>query len=171
MSIQESVVSIKDAIGVYLNWLKELDEDDFVKPPPSGGWSYSEVCCHVIQVNVRSILAVEKCIYAKPNLRGTGPNLIARLILYLGRFPPVKIRSAPNIAGIVKPVSKEDARNDLILFANKLQDLSVKLLKVPSENRVRHPRLGMLNCREWLQFINIHMRHHVKQLERIRKSS
>jgi len=171
MSIQASASSIKDALSSYLAWLKEVDEDEFVKSPTSGGWSYSEVFCHVIQVNVRSILAVERCIYAKSGHRTSGPNLIARLILYMGKFPPVKIKAHPKVLSIVKTVTKEEARNDMLVFCNKLQDLLPKLMKVPVHQRTRHARLGMLNCGEWLKFIDIHTRHHLKQLERIRKSS
>jgi len=171
MSIQASASSIKDALASYLAWLKELDEDEFVKSPADGSWSYSEVFCHVIQVNVRSILAVERCIYAKSGHRTSGPNLIARLILYMGKFPPVKIKAPPKVLSIVKTVTKEEARNDMLVFCNKLQDLLPKLMKVPDHQRTRHARLGMLNCGEWLKFIDIHTRHHLKQLERIRKSS
>jgi len=171
MSVQASASSIKDALASYLAWLKDMDEEDFVKPPPNGGWSYSEVYCHVIQVNVRSILAVERCIYAKSGHGRSGPNLAARLILYMGKFPPVKIKAHPKVASIVKTVSKEEARNDMLVFCNKLQDLLPRLLKVPGHQRTRHARLGMLNCSEWLKFIDIHTRHHLKQLERIRKSS
>lgn len=171
MSLQASASSIKDALASYLAWLKEIDEDEFIHSPPDGGWSYSEVFCHVIQVNVRSMLAVERCIYAKSGHRTSGPNLIARLILYMGKFPPLKIKAHPKVVSIVKPVTKEEARNDMLVFCNKLQDLLPKLMKVPVHQRTRHPRLGMLNCGEWLKFIDIHTRHHLKQLERIRKSS
>ncbi|WP_407428403.1 DinB family protein [Arcticibacter sp.] len=171
MSLQASASSIKDALASYLAWLKEIDEEDFVKPPPLGGWSYSEVFCHVIQVNVRSMLAVERCIYARSGHRSSGPNLMARLILYMGKFPPVKIKAHPKVSSIVKIVSKEEAKNDMLVFCNKIQDLLPKLTKVPLHQRTRHARLGMLNCEEWLKFIDIHTRHHLKQLERIRKSS
>jgi len=171
MSLQASASSIKDAIATYLAWLKEMEEEDFTKSPPDGGWSYSEVYCHVIQVNVRSILAVERCIYAKGPRSASGPNLMARLILYMGRFPPIKIKAHQKVSSIVKTLSKEEARNDMLVFCNKLQDLLPKLMKVPQHQRTRHARLGMLNCEEWLKFIDIHTRHHLKQLERIRKSS
>ncbi|PRY49130.1 DinB family protein [Arcticibacter pallidicorallinus] len=171
MSLQASASSIKDALASYLAWLKEIDEDEFVQSPPGGGWSYSEVFCHVIQVNVRSMLAAERCIYAKFGHRTSGPNLIARLILYMGKFPPLKIKAHAKVVSIVKPVTKEEARNDMLVFCNKLQDLLPKLMKVPAHQRTRHARLGMLNCEEWLKFIDIHTRHHLKQLERIRKSS
>lgn len=171
MSIQASASSIRDAIAMYLAWLKDIEEEDFVKPPPGGGWSYSEVFCHVNQVNVRSMLAAERCIYARTGLRSSGPNFLARLILYARRFPPLRIKAHPKVLAIVKTVSKEEAKNEMLIFCNKLQDLAPKLAKVPVHQRTRHARLGMLNCAEWLSFIDIHTRHHLKQLERIRKSS
>jgi len=171
MSIPASALSIKEAITTYLAVLKEIDEDDFVKPPPKGGWSSSEIYCHVIQVNARSILALERCIHAKSRHRSSGPTLLARLIFYVGRFPPFKIKSPPNIASIVTCISKEQAKNDLIKSTDKIKQLLPKLIKTPKDNRIRHPRFGRLNPEEWLRFIEIHTRHHLKQLERVRKSS
>ncbi|WP_069659612.1 DinB family protein [Arcticibacter eurypsychrophilus] len=171
MSIPASALSIKEAITSYLALLKEIDEDNFIKPPPHGGWSSSEIYCHVLQVNARSILALERCIHAKPKHRSSGPNLIARLIFFMGIFPPLKIKSPPNIAFIVKCISKEEAKNDLIKSNDKIKELLPKLIKTPKDNRIRHPRFGRLNSHEWLRFIEIHTRHHLKQLERIRKSS
>ncbi|EOR95342.1 hypothetical protein ADIARSV_1494 [Arcticibacter svalbardensis MN12-7] len=171
MSIPATALSIKEAITTYLALLKEIEEEDFIKPPPQGGWSPSEIYCHVIQVNARSILALERCIHAKPKHRSSGPTLLARFVFFIGRFPPLKIKSPPNIAAIVTCISKEQAKNDLIKSAEKLRELLPKLIKTPKDNRIRHPRFGRLNPQEWLWFIEIHTRHHLKQLERIRKSS
>jgi hypothetical protein len=39
-----------------------------------------------------------------------------------------------------------------------------------SKIKTKHPRLGYLNAKQWLRFIEIHLHHHLKQLNRIENS-
>jgi hypothetical protein len=41
------------------------------------------------------------------------------------------------------------------------------LILHPSTGKSRHPGLGYFNAGEWLRFIEMHMRHHLRQKERI----
>jgi hypothetical protein len=69
----------------------------------------------------------------------------------------------------VQKISKEEARNLLIKCRTRVNEM-VPLLKDSPENcRMKHPRLGMLNARQWYKFIMIHTKHHIKQLNRIEK--
>lgn len=169
MNFRTSEHSILEAIAEYQDSLKNFTEEEFGRKPPAGGWSYSEVYCHVIQVNLRCLLAIERCIYGKKQQEGPGAPMLSRVILYFGRFPG-KLKTPPNLASIVKVISREDAKNDLIKFTGKLKELMPKALKCSPYHRIRHQRMGMLNCLEWLRFIEIHTKHHLKQIKRIRNS-
>ncbi len=170
MSLMVSERSILDAIGKYQDNLKSFSEEEFCRKPHDGGWSCSEVYCHMLQVNMRCLLAVERCIHGKKQPRRSGPSFISHLILYFGRFPPGKLKAPPNVASIVKTITLEDAKNDLIKFTGKLKELMPKALKCSPYQRIKHQRLGMLNAIEWLRFLEIHTKHHLKQLKRIRSS-
>lgn len=168
MSVSSTTKSILAAIEKYQDFLYEVDEDAFQTSPAEGVWSYSEVFSHIIQANLRSLLAIQKCLYAKSQSTGS-VSLIARAILLFGKFPPIKLKAPENIAALVKKITREEARNDLIKLKTKVLELAPKVSKCPENSRIQHPRLGKLNAEQWLRFIEIHSYHHLKQLQRIRK--
>ncbi|RXF71607.1 DinB family protein [Arcticibacter tournemirensis] len=162
--------SILRVINDYQEALKDFSEEEFCRKPESGRWSYAEIYCHIIQVNMRSLLAVEKCIYGKQQQKRDVAPLISRLILYFGQLPPGRIRIPANISAIVKVITKEEAKNDLIKFTGKLNELMPKILKCSPYQRIRHQRLGMLNCNEWIRFIEIYSIYHFKSLQKMKDS-
>lgn len=168
MNIGPIVSSILGAIDRYQKFLDEVSEPDFMQSPGSGRWSYSEVYSHIIYANLKSLLAVQKCIYSKSALSGQ-PSLLGRAILFFGRFPPVQIKAPEQMALKVRKISREEARNELIKLKRKLEEVSPGVKNCPESNKVTHPRLGMFNAQQWLRFVEIHSWHHLKQLNRISK--
>lgn len=161
---------VLDVINEYQEALKEFSEEEFCRKPEDGSWSISEIYCHINQVNIRSLLAIEKCIYGRQLQVAYGVPLLSRAILYFGRFPPGAVKIPENIAALVTVVSKEDARNELIRIVDKLKQVLPKAKKCSPHNRVKHQQLGMLNCEEWLRFVEIYSKYHLKRLKHRRKS-
>ncbi|PWG82327.1 DinB family protein [Pararcticibacter amylolyticus] len=166
MSMGINARSILDITSEYQEILKNLTDEEFCRQPEDGSWSCSEIFCHIVQVNVRSLLAIEKCIYGKQQQRRHGLPLVTRLILYFGRFPPGKLNIPSNILALVRVTTREEAKNDMIRFTVKLKELLPKISKCSSEQRIKHPRLGMLNCIQWLRFMEIYSRYHLKKLKK-----
>lgn len=167
MSSRINTRPVLDVINKYQEALRGFSEEEFCRKPEDGSWSVSEIYCHINQVNMRSLLAVEKCIYGRQVQRGYGVPLFTRAILYFGQFPPGSVKIPDNIAALVTVVSKEDARNELIRFVEKFNQILPKAKKCSPHNRVRHQRLGLLNCEEWIRFIEIYSKYHFKRLRRL----
>ena len=170
MSIAKLKISILNSVNEYSNFLNTLSEEDFQKSPESGGWSYSEVYSHIFQSNLGSLIAAEKCINGTGERTRKGTQWVARAILFFGYFPPVKIKAPARIAAMVSKIDKEQARNLIVKFKSRLSDISPGIEKTSPDIKIMHPRLGLLNARQWFRFIEIHSRHHQKQLERIGKN-
>jgi hypothetical protein len=67
-------------------------------------------------------------------------------------------------------ITKEDAKN-LIIKCRKRVETTMPLIAASSPaNKYKHPRLGMLNAKQWFKFIRIHLQHHLKQLDRIKRN-
>jgi len=66
-------------------------------------------------------------------------------------------------------ISKEDAKNLLIKCRGRIDDTTPLLKDSSPHSRYKHPRLGMLNAKQWFKFIRIHAEHHLRQLKRITK--
>lgn len=171
MKIGVTHKKIEEALDSYRNRLDSIPDDLFMVTPPGGGWSYSEVYCHILQSNLGSSIALEKCMLKSAIPTNKGRSFLGVMVLSFGRFPPVRVKVPKAIAerNTVKNIAKEEVRNLLIKCRKRIDDL-VPLIQDSSKHcRIKHPRLGMLNARQWLKFILIHSRHHLKQLDRVEK--
>ena len=170
MSIVSQQRSILKSVFHYSNLLDTLSEDDFQKTPESGCWSYAEVYSHIFQANLGSLIAVEKCSTGTGAKTSKKTPWITRAILFFGRFPPGKFKAPESIAAMAVKIDKEQARNLIVRFKSRLTDMIPKIAKSSPDSKILHPRLGLLNAKQWFRFIEIHTSHHQKQLGRIKSA-
>ena len=169
MSLRSDIDKIKSSIKFYEEFLKTVSEEAFVKTPAKEAWSYSEVYSHILSANYMSLIALEKCLNKTADIKIRKSHWKVRLILFLGRLPPGRIKAPAHIAAVVKKISKEEASNLIIKFKKKLDTLLIDFKKFDPKYKVKHPRLGFLDAKSWLRFIFIHTKHHEKQISRISK--
>jgi hypothetical protein len=171
MSIGSDRKEIEEVLNIYRTRLDTIPDDLFTATPPGGGWSYAEVYSHIMQANLGSSIALEKCTLSncKPTTKGRTP--IGMFVLTFDRFPPFRVKVPKAIEAKIpaQKISKEDAKNLLIKCRKRINDVVPLINDSSKYARVRHTRLGMLNARQWFQFILIHSKHHLKQLNRIQK--
>ncbi len=152
----------------YTHWT-HYTEAQFQLTPPIGGWSYSEVYAHIFDASILSLQSMEKC------LEGLGKNrptaFAVKLILWMGILPPgVKYKVPPVLADRVKVISRAEADELMSKFKMQLDEDYKKMSRARIDLKTTHPVMGFLNARQWLRFIEIHLKHHLKQLKRIDKS-
>ena len=171
MNIARERKAIDAALDDYRARLDTIPDELFTETPPGGGWSYAEVYAHIMKATLSSSIALERCSHGNCEPTKKGLNLIGRLMMFTGSFPPVRVKvpeaAAAKMSG--EKLSKEDAKNLLIKCRKRIDD-TMPLIKASSSNfRSKHPRLGMLTAGQWFKFIRIHLYHHLKQLKRIEK--
>jgi len=171
MNIGATRKKIEEALDTYRNRLDTIPDDLFTVTPPDGGWSFSEVYCHILQANLGSSIALEKCMMKNCIPTSKGRSIQGLMVLTFGRFPPFKVKVPQAITekSPVKNITKEEARNLLIKCRKRINDLTPLIHNSSKNQRIKHPRLGMLNARQWFKFILIHSQHHLKQLDRVEK--
>jgi len=157
---------IEAALDEYRARLDQIPDEQFDLTPPAGGWSYAEVYSHILQATIGASIAAEKCTSASTRTTHKKPNLTGWLVLLLGWLPPVKVPEATVTP--VSKITKEDARNLLIKCRKRMEAIIPLIYNCAKNKRINHPRLGMLNARQWLKFIRIHLLHHLKQLNRVK---
>lgn len=166
MSIEARYRSILKALAEYENLLNAVNEDEFIQSPPGGGWSLSETYSHILKSNLGSLMAAEKCILGT-GIQSNSIHWLAWIILFSGKFPPLKLKAPESIAAMVTKMSMEDARNLIVKFKSRLSAIKSRIRDADPQQKIKHPRLGLLNAKQWLRFIEIHTIHHTKQLKRI----
>ncbi len=50
-----------------------------------------------------------------------------------------------------------------------MKEIEPMLDKAPLENTALHPRFGALNAQDWFMLVEMHYRHHLRQLDRLKK--
>jgi hypothetical protein len=168
VSILSDKQAIEAAVKEYRDRLDAIPDNLFNITPPGGGWSYGEVYSHILQANLGSVIAVEKCGNGTGKADHKRLSLLAWLILLSGRFPG-KVKAPEKVAAMTTNMSKEEARNMLVKFKRRFDQVTPSVKGASKHCKIKHPRLGMLNAEQWLRFIDIHTRHHLKQLNRIDK--
>ncbi|MEY3678346.1 MAG: hypothetical protein RI924_487 [Bacteroidota bacterium] len=162
--LSHQTLSLMDQFEQFLN---QMSEEEFQRSPVAGGWSYSEVYSHIFSANHACLLAIQHCIQGKGIESSEKASFVGRLILFFGVFPPVKIKAPERIAAMVKKISKVEALDQVQKFRENLQALVPQIAQASPTQKAKHPRMGLFTAPQWLSFIQIHTKHHLKQLYRI----
>ncbi|MEM7482560.1 MAG: DinB family protein [Acidobacteriota bacterium] len=103
-----------------------------------------------------------------PGATSGSPNFWGHLVLWTGRIPRGRGRARPEWKP--RDSSPERARELIEEVRRRLPALARKLGEIEaSDHRVRHPVLGDFTGRQWVRFLFIHQRHHLRFIEDIAK--
>jgi hypothetical protein len=171
MNIAAERKRIELTLDNYRAQIDAIPDELFTETPPGGGWSYAEVYSHILQATLGACIAMERCTSNNCKPEPKGLNLIGRFVMLAGRFPPVRIKVPESVTARMPAlkIDKEEAKNLLVKCRKRINDLAPNLIDASMVVRHRHPRLGAMNAEQWFKFIRIHLEHHIKQLQRIRK--
>ncbi|MDB5003735.1 MAG: DinB superfamily protein [Mucilaginibacter sp.] len=168
MKIAEERRAIDTALDNYRNQLDTIPDDLFDVTPPGGGWSFAEVYSHILQATIGSTIAAERCANGTCEPTKKDLTLIGRFALLFGYMP--KVKTTEEGAKIpVKKLTKEEARNLLVKCHSRIDIITPHINGALAHSRFKHSRFGMMNAGQWYKFILVHLKHHLKQLERVKK--
>lgn len=158
---------ILKSLKTYRTVLDGVSDFDFQSQVKVDHWSYGQVFSHIFGTSQMILLGLEDW-ENKSTAESTEPTWISRIILFLGVLPG-RIKAPKTIEEMVQNISKDEAAIQLRNFTQTLDRVMLLLPTIPKDRKFKHPKLGMLNAKEWLRFIEIHTRHHEKQLLRMGK--
>lgn len=169
MNSHKTLHSILATSNKFEAFLSQISEAEFQSNPSADSWSYSEVYSHIFDSNMLSLQAIKQCSEGKGI---SGKTTFAfKLLSFLGTFPPkMRFKVPQRLIARVQKISKDEAQALIQNFNNTLASDYQRIAAAKPEIKVKHPRLGLLNATEWLTFIDIHFKHHLKQLSRIKKT-
>ncbi len=164
MNIETIKLSINQAVDVYRNKMMAYEET-YQITPPIGGWSYSEVYSHILDSSLLSLMALRYCLSDQAENQKTAFKV--KVMLFLGFLPPGKFKVPKKLLERVKKINQEEALAFINQFEQELESTYRLVSKADQHLKIKHPRLGYLNAKQWLRFTEIHLKHHLKQLKRI----
>ncbi|MCW3109652.1 MAG: DinB family protein [Segetibacter sp.] len=150
-------------------WIKGLEQYDFIqlcaKPSPNG-WSLGQVYMHLIDETNYYIQQIKICVSNNDNINKEAAPA-AKAMFLNNEFPDVVIEGAASNAQTPQPRNKQQLMNGLMNLKDEMQEVEILISTSPFKGKTKHPGLHYFNAEEWLQFAEMHLRHHLRQKKRI----
>ena len=168
IEIQQAAADYKEQRERFITAITALSAEQQQFRPTPESWNALQIMKHLIIAEKQSMLLIRRSVSDKKNIRPAGIGSAVRSsILTLALWSPFRFK-APKIAQV-----KEDAP-DLKRMMNEWESLRSEIetfIEAHSEQTLsgeiyRHPRAGVMNMIQTLGFMQMHILHHQKQLER-----
>ena len=168
MSLKSNFNRLIEAITRYSYKLNNYTEESFQLKKHPDVWSPAEVYAHITTANRLTVKGMKKASNADATEDNSSLTWAARVIFLTGKFPAG--RKAPDVIVKRTPELKSiaDAKNALDELESELNEVWDMRHSWSKTQKLKHPALGMLNNEQWIKFMLIHSKHHLKQLDRIR---
>lgn len=171
-STAEALQAFEAIVGRYLIELESLDMEQLIKKPNEEEWSIGQMYMHLIQsAQFMHLHNVDQCLAGSEATVDAMEEKTERgkEAFELGSFPPVRIRVPASPQYTPKqPESKEKLTEGFRGVVERMKRIESTLSKVPESKKILHPGFGALNANEWFLLIEMHYRHHLLQLERLK---
>jgi hypothetical protein len=153
-------------IDIWINELKKYDFVQLCSKPSADSWSIGQVYMHLIENTEYYIEQIKTCISTNDNIDGEATTN-GKAMLSNNDFPDELLEGPPENLNTPQPVSKDEIMQKFIALKNEMNALGSLIEKAAFHGKTRHPGLDYFNAREWLQFAEMHLRHHFRQKKRI----
>lgn len=132
-------------------------------------WSIAQHLDHLAQANTLCAAAISQLLQSPGGAAGPGPTIAGRAVLLTGWIPRGRGVAPPPTVPSAAPTSEirsrlRDAHLAVSAIGQRLGELD------GARARLSHPALGGFSAFQWLRFIAIHTRHHLKIISDIERS-
>lgn len=154
------------ALSLYKESLSKYTIDQLHQKRDIESWSLGQLYMHLLDDTNWYFDQIE--IALKDNDHQFKPTSEkATQILVAGSFGEERIKGDPQAAvNVPQPISTDFLRREFELLENRAKTLWEKVRDNPP-GKSTHPGLGYFNSLQWFQFAELHLRHHLKQKNRI----
>lgn len=151
--------------------LEAYDDTQLNHRPSDGGWSVLQVLHHLILAETASLGYIEKKLSFKPTLEKAGLRSEWRLFVVDFYFRmPIKFKAPKGVDREALP-DRSDFKTTKEQWEAQRKLLRQTLSHLPEEqfNRelYKHPFAGKMTLRQMLQFFDMHIKRHQKQINRV----
>jgi hypothetical protein len=160
---------VKTLHQTITNWIEHLDHytlnERRSKPSPAS-WSLGQLYFHLI-ANTRHYIEEAKTCLSSEDHQHEQPSPEGAAMLANDEFPNTIIEGPDTNTFFPQPASKDELKSALLKVQDEITSLFIIILSGQHTGKTKHPGLGYFNAQEWLQFADMHFRHHLRQKKRI----
>lgn len=158
----------REIVGFY----NSLDRKQLLYTPGPGQWNLLQVMRHLVTAEQQSLKYIKrKLIHAEQSSRTGIDASIRNLLLKMALYSPLKFK-APKVAEVREEAPDLD---EMKIEWEAVRDEFRTIIEENSGDTLakavyKHPRAGLLNVKQALEFMEAHISHHQKQMNRLIKN-
>jgi len=155
-----------DTIALWIGFLDDYTLEMLQHPPHAGSWSLGQVYTHIID-DTRWFVGQMKEAMDSGAHSDKDMHENARFMLANNAFPDRMIQGPSTDKVIPQPRDKQQLSRELSVIREDVNGLYSSSNVAGATGKTSHPGFLFFNTLEWLQFAEMHMRHHLRQKKRI----
>jgi hypothetical protein len=154
-------------INTWINALDQYDAGQLLARPDPGSWSIGQVFMHLVSETQHYFGQIDICL--RSDLHSSDEmKERARAMFAQNALPDMLIKGNPVTAeNLQQPAGKQELLNDMLSLKRQMNVLWQRMQTEKGRGRTAHPGLGYFNALDWFRFAEMHMRHHLRQKNRI----
>lgn len=171
MDTKDTLQRFEGVAERYLRELEAFSMEQLTYKPADAVWSLGQMYLHLIQSAIYMQLRnLEACRAADQANMGEGEKTpLGEAVFSQGSFPPIKIQVPPSKEYTPQqPESKEQLVKGIRQVIQRMREIEPTLASIPTGSATPHPALGSLNAAEWFLLVEMHYRHHLRQLAELK---
>lgn len=158
-----------ETIDVLIDSLQGYSLENVRQQPQAGQWSLGQMYTHIVDDTTYFIEQMKAALATSDNSHES-MHEDAKAMFARNAFPDIKIEGPATNTFIPQPENKERLTERLLAIRQTINILFTGIDESKLSGKTAHPGLLYFNALEWLQFAEMHMRHHFRQKERIEKT-
>jgi hypothetical protein len=169
---ERSLAKFERTMADWYATLERIGEHQFTPAPEGDGWTAGQVCHHVALAGGKFLEQVRACANGEGETKGF--QLLPALVTGIGSFPPARIRfptdKAPpgwRKAGDPDPLTRTEALEQLARMEHAMHEHCAMAAAAGTHMRTKHFAAGWMHAAQWYQLVEMHTRHHLRQLRRL----
>nr|WP_038705421.1 DinB family protein [Planococcus sp. PAMC 21323] len=156
-------MSGKEILSKFKNDLNKYSPEQLRHIQEPGVWSIGQMYDHIILVAHEYLDHADECTRLTEE-QVLGKTQMGEQLIKDGGFPPVKIKLPDNMnAPPNNTASKEMLANRIDKVIERLEVWDAKVDSVNPTYKIEHGGFGWLNAKEWVELVEMHSRHHLRQ--------
>ena len=161
-----TIENFNATIDIWINALEDYDYDQLTAQPSPTSWSIGQVYMHLLDDTSYYIEQIQICVTNNDHINDQATPE-GKVMLLNNDFPDEILEGSPANADMPQPESKERLMEDLLNLKTTMNNAATLISESPFRGKTKHPGLDYFSADEWLQFAEMHLRHHFRQKKRI----
>ncbi|AOZ94541.1 hypothetical protein PNBC_11330 [Paenibacillus crassostreae] len=173
MTTKEALQRFEETAIYYIHELDQFNLDQLKQKPSDNEWSIGQMVQHLISSALYMQLRnLDQCLVPNEELKVPQAlkSEVGATVFGQGSFPPIRIQVPPSAQYTPEqPENKEQLIQGLHTVIQRMKEIEPILVQASKENTMPHPSFGGLCAEEWFLLVEMHYRHHLLQLDRLKQ--